>query len=384
MVNNTVGLPPLEELNISALSRLFRDTTNSYKYILFLSFLDILARRKFDASLNIEFRDLIIEMLANAWYSHTYFKLSFGKQDQIGNKLNSLKSKIEIVKPILYCKDDDKICLRETIATQNLNDRYIKDIMRYVPYLLIRPFLDTKLNRESKQTPERQIPRLSRENFEICKPLYCFDSDLYVDCKSIIPHPKWVSYIKTNYSIVRAGVSWEWLKYMQSRNPSVPAIANKLFPPQERGDLSMQRSYWIVVLRHSDIKCIYSKIKLNPTKFSLDHYLPWSFVTHDLLWNLIPTLPEINSSKSNKLPASKYFYKFILLQHQGLKSYYEQMGENKWLEYVEPYMSELKISDKEELLDLEKLTRAYESTVLPLVSLATHQGFDEWSNREYL
>jgi hypothetical protein len=46
--------------------------------------------------------------------------------------------------------------------------------------------------------------------------------------------------------------------------------------------------------------------------------LPWSFVAHDQLWNLTPTSPEVNSSKSDNLPANTYFDRFVDLQHQGL------------------------------------------------------------------
>lgn len=380
MTDDTRELPPSEALDISALSKLFRETTNSYKYIFFLSILDILNRQNFEATSPIEFSEIIIEILANAWYPHTFFKLSFGVQDAIANKLDALKSRLEISQPILKFTDSDKKNLRGTIGRQNLDDPGIRDLMRYVPYLLIRPFFERIFGLELKKLkhPELRIPALSRIGFETCKPLYRFDSELYKDCKSITLHPKWVAYIQTHYPIIRGWVSWKWLEYMQRRNPSVPAIANKLFPPQKRESLTKQTQYWKLVLQASELRCIYSERELNAIGFSLDHYLPWSFVAHDLLWNLIPTFPNINSSKSNSLPSNTYFDRFVLMQHQALNISHEQMGETKWLNYVESYFSDLRISNKEELLNLEILTGAYESTVLPLVSLAASQGFDEW------
>ncbi len=59
---DTDYLPPSEHLNISALTRFFRNTTNSYKYILFLSLLDILKRNQFHISSPISFEDIKIEM----------------------------------------------------------------------------------------------------------------------------------------------------------------------------------------------------------------------------------------------------------------------------------------------------------------------------------
>ncbi|MDY5576621.1 MAG: HNH endonuclease domain-containing protein [Lachnospiraceae bacterium] len=34
---------------------------------------------------------------------------------------------------------------------------------------------------------------------------------------------------------------------------------------------------------------------------SIDHFVPWSYVAHDEMWNLNPTTKSINSSKRNNL-----------------------------------------------------------------------------------
>ncbi len=49
-----------------------KDTTNSYKYLFCLSLLDILRRHHFQPTSPIPFFDLIVEMLANAWFPHSY------------------------------------------------------------------------------------------------------------------------------------------------------------------------------------------------------------------------------------------------------------------------------------------------------------------------
>jgi transcriptional regulator with XRE-family HTH domain len=291
-------LPKSDTVDVSTLSRLFKKTTNSYKYLFFISILDILARREFDALSPISFREIIIEVLANAWYSHTYFKLSFGLQDKISNKLDSLNIDISDTKIIF--QDTDKRHLRRTINDKPIDD-IVSELRRYVPFLLIRPFFEQELKSaktgKNKRTnpgdDEQKIINLAEELFNVKKPLYRFDASLYKNCSSINLHPEWVSYIENNYSIVRAWVCWEWLKYMQQRNPNVPAVANKLFPPQERGSLNSQKSYWKLILKQTNLQCIYSKQTLPSHGFSLDHYLPWSFVAHDQPWNLIPTFQRL-------------------------------------------------------------------------------------------
>jgi len=162
---------------------------------------------------------------------------------------------------------------------------------------------------------------------------------------------------------------------MQARNPNIPNVVNKLFMPQQRDSLTKQIQYWKTILTHQEIKCIYSKIRLDKDKISLDHYLPWSFVVHDQLWNLVPTTPSVNSSKSNNLPSEKYFQDFVKLQHLGLNIYNQQVSQMKWLNDVECFIAELRVDQADNLLDLEILTNAYNVTIKPLISLATIQGF---------
>ena len=81
----------------------------------------------------IHFRELVIEMLANAWYPHVFFKLSFGKQDQISLKLDRLN--IQSGKEAITRKD----VLISIINGYDVDD-VINSLMRYVPFRLIRPF----------------------------------------------------------------------------------------------------------------------------------------------------------------------------------------------------------------------------------------------------
>ncbi|MFM2311917.1 MAG: hypothetical protein RLZZ04_1193 [Cyanobacteriota bacterium] len=100
-------------------------------------------------------------------------------------------------------------------------------------------------------------------------------------------------------------------------------------------------------------------------------------MAQDQLWNLIPTTPSVNSSKSNNIPAEKYFQNFVQLQYQGLKIYAQNNSRNKWLNYVEDYIAELKVSQPDDLLDLNIISNAYSKTLKPLISLAQVQGFNQ-------
>lgn len=375
---NSQILPQSNHLNILALSQLFQSTTNSYKYLFFNSILDILAYRLFDDSESISFQELMIEMLANAWYPHTFFCLSFGKQDRIANKLDSLD--LTVNTRVLKFNSSDKIALKKIISQNNLT-AIIADFKKNVPFRLLRPFLQEKLRDfDVNYEVVKKTPEIANQYFSILKPLYRFNANTYQDSTAIILHPEWIEYFKQNFPIIKDWVAWQWLIYMQKNNQNTPNLASKLFPLDKRESLHQQAKYWKFILEKRSIKCIYSEQILDKNNISIDHYLPWSFVVHDRLWNLIPTMSSVNSSKSNNIPSSQYLVKFIQLQHQGLTISHQYLPRKEWLKYTENYLLDLKISQAEDLLNLELLSNIYNRQFEPLISLAKIQGFnDNWT-----
>ena len=73
---------------------------------MFIPLLNILRRHPFQPTSPIAFSDLIVEMLANAWFPHRDFKLSFGSQDKIAQQLDALALVVEA--PVVQFKDPDK------------------------------------------------------------------------------------------------------------------------------------------------------------------------------------------------------------------------------------------------------------------------------------
>ena len=130
--------------------------------------------------------------------------------------------------------------------------------------------------------------------------------------------PDWEAYIRKNMEILKGWLRYHMILYLQRRNPSVPGISDKLYPPQER-KLEKVKKYWKTILGICPICDIYGERRLTERELSIDHFIPWSYVAHDEFWNLHPTTRSINSSKGNRLPAwEKYF---VLLNRQEYLSY---------------------------------------------------------------
>jgi hypothetical protein len=378
MTENNHGLPYSDSLDIQTFSRLFDNKTTSYKLIFFYSLLEILRKNFFEPSKSISLQELNVEMLVHSWYPHSVFRLSFGYQDTIANKLDELQ--VQIDKPLLKIARNDKYTLREIIS-QKLEDEGSKktskkDLRRYVPFRLIRPFFpELKGIKDGKVNQE--IASASIRLFDSRRPIYKLSEDL----NSIVLHPDWTVYFQENYVIIHGWVVWNLISYMQSKNPNTPGIANKLFPPlDERSSLKEQTIYWKEVLKQCpNIKCIYSDLVITEDNLSLDHYLPWSFVAHNNLWNLIPSPRHVNSSKSNRIPAQTYFEKMIELQYIGARESRKIIKEKKWKNYMECYLVDLKFEDYSEILDFSSFKSKYQSQVMPLIALAESQGFEsQW------
>lgn len=53
--------------------------------------------------------------------------------------------------------------------------------------------------------------------------------------------------------------------------------------------------------------CFYCGKKLK-AKTHVDHFIPWSFVKDDKIWNFVLACPSCNEKKSNKLPSNDYLF----------------------------------------------------------------------------
>lgn len=364
-------LPRSSVVPVPALAALFRDTTNSYKFLFFQALLALtLNQDSSRAARVLELDDLAIEMLAIAWYPHRFFHLSFGLQDQIARVLDRLD--FAPAGGAIGFPETQQL-LRSAIQVQTRSIG-LSQLLQFVPYRLLSVFFEEELRGLPDGQKNRTIRELSGRLFDERVPLYRFEEE--AGSPAIQLHPAWGDYLSRNRAIVYGWTQWEWLGYLQRRNPSIPALANKLRPPLARSALDKQTAYWKSVMEKEMVRCIYTGRELNGGPFALDHFVPWSFVCHDQLWNLIPVAPEANMSKGNALPDRSYLEPMIELQHRGLTVTYAslQRQHKRWERITESFLSDLHL-DLDGLLDGGRLHQAYIDTVPPLLSLAERSGF---------
>jgi len=109
---------------------------------------------------------------------------------------------------------------------------------------------------------------------------------------------------------------------------------------------------------------------------SLDHFIPWSFVLHDRLWNLAPVSKSINSSKSDSLPVlDRHLENFCSLQYMAFTTALHHSFSRKLIEDYLILGQGIDLStDVSETLFTEQL----KNTIIPLHRIAQNQGFPLW------
>jgi hypothetical protein len=146
--------------------------------------------------------------------------------------------------------------------------------------------------------------------------IYTFSKDFLADSPygisehKITINPKWITYFSENSGILKSYCYWHLSLYLQKHNPNVPDIPNKLIKPARRNSLSRHRKdFWDIVIAHNGpVNCICTQKPLNIGNYAVEHFVPCAFVSHNMIWNLIPADPGFNSTKCDKLPpVDRYF-----------------------------------------------------------------------------
>ena len=144
------------------------------------------------------------------------------------------------------------------------------------------------------------------------------------------------------------------------------------------------KKYWKLILTVSPepVKEIYGETILTAKDISIDHFVPWSYVAHDEMWNLNPTTKNINSSKSNNLPDwNTYFKRLAMLEYQSYRMMREYDVVHKEFEKcAKKHFNDdrLRYRIYESDIEYERFEKELEAVILPVYKSAQNCGFGEW------
>jgi len=362
-----IALPKSAAVNTGVFGNLLDldNLTNSYKIYWFYAIFDeIKYGRASSSNLKINFKTIITRMICKCWYSLMKYRLHLGAQDQIGIAVNLIHDKYSFASDI---SENDLFKNILSIEDKEINKK-LDELAIYVPYRLLSPFFTKETRGLKDHLKNNLISELSRNDTGA---LYA----IYDDHISI--NPNWFDYIFDNQTIIEGWLKFKLIHFLQTRNPNVPAIAFKLEPPGTR-NLAIAREFWKCVIPILKPKDLYTGAPINETNFSVDHFIPWSFVLHDQLWNLLPTERSVNSAKSDMLPdIDAYLDRFCELQ---FRSYATALSMNLRPKLIEDYLSitsETGHHPKE--IGLQSFNFSLQKVIRPLHQIAMNQGFGVWT-----
>ncbi len=301
-------------LDIESFSLMMKDPSYCYKFYWLEAIVQVISEgireTTFDAVIN--------EMICNAWYSVREFHIHLSGMLSDGQVRDGLEravlrltelsdlpanaSKVEIKNAIVAHKDELKV--------------FKEQLTNMVPYRALAGFFHKSEETADWGSPRRMITYIERINREVVLLPYTLGKESKLK-KKVYFQDAWVEMIQDQTVSILGWIQYEKVKWLQNNNPEVPGLVYKLVSMDEKmRKLNNVRKLWEGILQVSEVKDVFTDKSVVPKQYDVDHFIPWSFVMNDELWNLMPMDSSLNSLKSNKLPKwDPFFERFARNQY---------------------------------------------------------------------
>lgn len=363
------------ELDYRAFGSMLDHPTQCYKFYWLEAIMNLMLKKY-----RFSFDEIFDEMIVLAWYTVTQYHLFLGPMIE-GERRDAINRAIDVLIENTSLNENSKPDeIRSVLKEQNyLVLEYKRKLAKNVPYKLLSSF-SSELTQDKGDA--YRIEYIQILNQEIHLP-YIIENGVGIG-KCVVLQEAWIPFLMDNYLIIKNWIQYNKIQFLQMINPGVPGIINKL--DDERNNvrhLERVRDLWNahIEVSNKEIVDIYTGNKLEST-FDVDHFIPWSYVAHDEMWNLIPSNASANRSKSNHLPEwDLYFHKMANMEYDLYKSVVEYDSIHKLFEkcYAKNLQSlwaieELYVKENTEYEFKHKL----EAHMYPLYEAARMQGYIEW------
>ncbi len=371
-------------LDIEGFSKMMNSPSYCYKFYWLEAIVQLISLNKVEAT----YEEIINTMITNAWYSvleyHIHLSGIYG-QGIIKDSLEKAVLRLQTL--------SDLTSNASAVEIQNMLEKYSSDraLLDYkqtltlnVPYKALSGFANRGSKKINLNSSANQMMSYYNElsSTEILLP-YTFNSDKGLKRK-ITFNDSWIEMIKDNTVNILGWIQLEKVKWLQNNNPEVPGLVYKLSPAEEKTrKLNNARKLWDAILDVKPIVDVFKDEPIDTSEYDLDHFIPWSFVMNDELWNLMPMDSSLNSVKSNNLPKWDLFFdKFANNQFTLYESLYEMPGIYKLYEAC--YRDNLhSIWANQELYrkgnTKEEFQNILDKNMRPVYDSARRQGYKIWN-----
>ncbi len=292
-------------LDIEGFSLMMKNPSYCYKFYWLEAIVNLISEDVTETT----FDEIINEMIANAWYSVLEFHIHLSGivGGEVKDGLERAVKKLSDISglPANASKLEIKNAIKEHDAELKSEKEQLTNM---VPYRALAGFFSKFDENADWESTRRMIVYIERVNKVNILP-YTLGSSSKLK-KEVYFNPSWIKMINDNTVAILGWIQFEKVKWLQNNNPEVPGLVYKLAPMDEKmRKLNAVRKLWDAVLEVKQIVDVFTDEAIDPKGYDVDHFIPWSFVMNDELWNLMPMDSSLNSSKSNRLPKWNPFFK---------------------------------------------------------------------------
>ena len=371
-------------LAVSDFSRVFDSMVTCYKLYWLEAIIELLLKND---RMMFSLTEIIDVMISNAWYTVREYHLKMGTVYGSTTRKNRIEEAVNDLAVISGLENNaTQEQILEKLRVFRSNEKLIKDkemLMTEVPFHFLSPFFDSDRRKELRKWHfDRSVKEINKRNSELELP-YHFVQDLRGNT-CIEMSPNWCQFFVDGNTAILGWIKYEKIQYLQKRNSTVGGIIYKLAPYKEnKRELQKVRKLWNTVVECTPVLDIYTDQEIVLGKYDVDHFIPWSYISNNELWNLIPADHIINIQKSNCLPEwNRYFRNFghnqYLLSRQIYQNeithrlFYDCMEENLQSYWGKEQLYVQGIREPDFLMVLEKNLRTH-------YEAAKRQGFEIWT-----
>ena len=119
-------------------------------------------------------------------------------------------------------------------------------------------------------------------------------------------NPQMYKFLCRHKGVIEKLNYYEWAKFLErvNKDTTLDRLLGKIDESTKRNSLFVYRQ--LLYMEFENRKCFYCGAELTIKNAQVDHFIPWSFIKDDNIWNFVLTCSSCNQSKSDKLTDDVY------------------------------------------------------------------------------
>ena len=369
-------------LDMEGFSRMMQSPSYCYKFYWLEAIVKLISENKEEVS----YHEIIDEMIANAWYSVLEFHVHLSglwADGEIRDNLEKAVLKLHRLSGLPANASDVEIKNQIRKFEKELHSEKIF-LTQNVPYKALSGFANRGEERIDLNSSAGVMMSYYNRLSTLSPLPYTFGEQKGLD-REIRFHELWIQMIQDYTVPILGWIQYEKVRWLQTVNPEVPGLVYKLAPMDEKmRKLSHVRKLWDGILDITQIMDVFQEKPVKKEDYEVDHFIPWSFVMNDELWNLMPMDSSLNGIKSNRLPrwdvffrkfaANQYIMYGLVQEKPGIRKLYERCYRDNLHSIWASQELYRKGNSREEFYGI------LERNMRPVYDSARRQGYEVWEN----